>query len=271
MKNVTYILLLLALSSSMAQAQVAADNASNYGGSWTNGSNQGSGFLPWALSNNDGGGVAPFAGNFIGNSTAGAGNINTGGNAFGLYAHPGAAFSNADRALAVALVTGSSFSFDLALNFDNGNKGFNLFAGAQGEIFNFNVGNGGAVSSANATLTPGSGAGYNYGGSDAVLDFTLTMLSATSFSYDISRASGSGFQGTLFSGSVSGLTENISGFRFYVAGTDDGAAQNNLYFNNLSVIPEPSSQVLLGAGLLTLFILARRRSLHPASIPNQTK
>ena len=251
----------------MAHAQVAADNAANYGGSWTNGSNQGSGFLAWALSNNDGGGVAPFAGNFIGNSTAGAGNINTGGNAFGLYAHPGAAFSNADRGLAVALVTGSSFSFDLALNFDNGNKGFNLYAGTQGQIFNFNVGGGGSVSSANgAIITPGSGLGYNYGGNDAVLDFTLTMLSATSFSYDISRASSSGFQGTLFSGSVSGLTENISGFRFYVAGTGDGSAQNNLYFNNLSVIPEPSSQALVGLGLLSLLVVSRRRHashFHP--------
>jgi hypothetical protein len=267
MKNVTHILLLLALSSSMAHAQVAADNASNYGGSWTNGSNQGSGFLAWALSNNNGGAV--FAGNFIGNSTDGAGNINTGGNAFGLFANPGAAFSNADRGLASALVTGSSFSFDLALNFDNGNKGFNLYAGTQGQIFNFNVGNGGSVSSANgAIIAAGSGSGYNYGGNDAVLDFTLTMLSATSFSYDISRASGSGFQGTLFSGSVSGLTQDISGFRFYVSGTDNGDAQNNLYFNNLSVIPEPSSQVLLGAGLLALLILARRRAVRSFSTPN---
>jgi hypothetical protein len=267
MKNVTHILLLLALSSSMAHAQVAADNASNYGGSWTNGSNQGSGFLAWALSNNNGGAV--FAGNFLGSSTDGAGNINTGGNAFGLFANPGAAFSNADRGLASALVTGSSFSFDLALNFDNGNKGFNLYAGTQGQIFNFNVGNGGSVSSANgAVISAGSGTGYNYGGSDAVLDFTLTMLSATSFSYDISRVSGSGFQGTLFSGSVSGLTQDISGFRFYVSGTGDGSAQNNLYFNYLSVIPEPSSQALLGAGLLALFTLARHRAVRSFSTPN---
>jgi hypothetical protein len=268
MKKGIQTLLLLALSASMAHAQVAADNAANYGGSWTNGSNQGSGFLAWALSNNNGGPV--FAGNFIGNSTDGAGNINTGGNAFGLYANPGAAFSNADRGLAQSLALGSSLSFQLALNFDNGNKGFSLFAGSQGEVLNFNVGSGASVSSANATLNPGSGLGYNYGGGDAVLDFTLTVLSATQFSYDISRTSSLGSQGTLFSGSVSGLTENISGFRFYVAGTDNGDAQNNLYFNNLSVIPEPSTWALLLVAAL-LGVAKRLTSPRPDFRPVQTK
>lgn len=247
---------LVMLFAASASAQVAADNAGNYG-SWTNGSNQGSGFLAWSISNNDNG-TSIFAGSFIGNSTAGAGNINTSGNSWGLYANPTTAFVNADRGLAQALAVGSTLSFQLALNFDNGNKGFNLFAGSQGEVFNFNVGSGGGVSSANASLTGGAGAGYNYGGNDAVIDFAMTMLSATSFSYDISRVSSSGFQGTLFSGSVSGLTEDISGFRFYVSGTDDGSSQNNLYINSLSVIPEPSTYAML---VLALFVLAAKRCL----------
>jgi len=259
MKKLLSAFVLVVAAAGVATAQIATDNAGNYGGSWANGNNGGSGFLPWSINNNNDG-TTFFAGSFVGDSTAGAGNINTSGVSLGLYANPTTAFINADRALAVALSTGSTMSFQLALNFDNGNKGFNLFAGAQGEVFNFNVGPGGSVSSVNASLSAGSGLGYDYGGSDAVIDFTMTMLTASSFSYDISRTSGSGFQGTLFSGTVSGLTDNLTGFRFYVSGTDaGGAAQNNLYINNLSVIPEPSSLALLGMGLAGVMAWTVRR------------
>ncbi|MFZ4683187.1 MAG: hypothetical protein ACOYMS_11835, partial [Terrimicrobiaceae bacterium] len=238
MKQFLYSILALALIAS-AQAQLASDNAGNYGGAWSNGNNPGSGFLPWSITNNNNGATI-FAGSFVGSSTAGAGNINTSGVSLGLYANPTAAFVNASRAFGVSLSSGSIFTFQLALNFDNGNKGFDLFAGSQGQIFNFNVGTGASVSSSSATLNPGAGAGYNYGGNDAVIGVTLSVLSATQVSYDISRTSSQGFQGTLFSGTVSGLTENISGFAFYVAGTGAGIDQNNLYINNLSVVPEPS-------------------------------
>lgn len=233
--------------SSQSHSAVIQDVASNYGGSFNNGSNGGTGFLSWSIANNDNAATI-FAGSFIGSSTSGAGNIDTSGVSFGLYANPGAAFVTADRAFSTALVTGQSFSFDLAVNFDNGNKGLSLFAGAQGEVFNFNLGSGASVSSANALLIPGSGAGYDNGGNDAVLNVNFEILSATSMSYQISRTSSMGFQGTLFSGTVAGLTEPLSGFRFYVSGTDDGSAQNNLYFNNLQVVPEPSASLLIALG-----------------------
>ena len=124
----------------------------------------------------------------------------------------------------------------------------------------FNVGSGGGVSSANgATLTPGAGAGDDYGGSDAVIGVTLSMTSATAFSYNIGRTSSLGFQGTLFSGTVSGLTDGVSGFGLYVAGTGDGSAANNLYANNLQVVPEPSTLLLITLGsLLTIGRLRAR-------------
>lgn len=228
------VLLFLFFSFSSLLAQVFSDNAGNYAGVWASGNNGGTGFLAWGItSNNDGSSV--FAGTFIGSSTLGAGDINTSGVSLGMYANPGTAFANADRAFSASLPAGSSFSFKLALNFDNGYKGFNLYAGAQGEVFNFNVGSGASVSaSGGATLTPGAGSGYNYGGSDAVINVSISVLTASSFSYTISRTSSLGFQGTLFSGTVSGLTELLSGFRFYISGTDNGAAENNLYINSFT-------------------------------------
>lgn len=238
-------------------ALIASDNASNYT-TWGDGDNEGFGFLPWAVSSNNDG-VNDFAGTFLGDSTAGAGNINSSGKSFGMYANPGTAFMNAARAFSSSLDIGSVFTFQMALNFDNGLKGMRLYAGAQDEVFNMEAGNGASVASLNATLNAGTGAGYDYGGNDAVLDFMFTINSADTLSYKISRTSSQGFQGTLFSGTVSGLTEGISGFGFFISGTDSGAPQNNLYVNNFAVVPEPSSIMACGLGLLAS-ALRRRRS-----------
>ncbi len=82
------------------------------------------------------------------------------------------------------------------------------------------------------------------------------MTSGPTFSYDISRTSSSGNQGTRFSGTVTGLTDGVSGFSFYVSGTDNGSSQNNLY---VSAVPEPSTTaLLLSVGALG-FALFRRR------------
>ncbi len=243
-----------------ASAQIAQDKASNYV-TFNDTSNGGTGFLPWSITTSGTG----SAGTFLGDSSLGAGNINTDGESFGLFANPTGTAVNANRAFATSLVTGNILTFQLALNFDNGNKGFDLFAGTQGQVFNFNVSLGGSVGSSNATLVPGIGAGYDYGGNDAVIDITLTLTSPTSLSYDISRISSQGNQGSLFNGTVTGLTEGVSGFGLYVDGTDAGGLpQNNLYANNFTVVPEPGTVALLalGATALAFRIRRRRHSIH---------
>jgi hypothetical protein len=176
-----------------------------------------------------------------------------------MYANPGSAFATAVRSFSSALSVNDQFSFQMAVNFDNGNKGFNLRT-AGDSIFGFNVGGGGSVSSANATLNPDPGGGYDYGGGDAMLDVVLQVTSANSLDYEISRVSSDGIQGILFSGSVSGVTASIDNFEFYNTDTDDGSAGNNLYFNNLkvSVVPEPSIYALL-FGCTAMFWIALRR------------
>ena len=52
-----------------------------------------------------------------------------------------------------------------------------------------------------------------------------------------------------------------SGIKLYNSGTDSGDA-NNLYFNNLAIVPEPSSYALLAGPLLlgAWFFVRRRRA-----------
>lgn len=255
MKKSLLVCGLMLVLSTVSHAFIASDMASNYA-SWSDASNGGTGFHAWSITGNNGGGN--FAGAFLGDSTVAAGNINSGGVSFGLYANPVAAYVDATRAFTTALSVLDVFSFQMALNYDNGNKGFDFFAGADGTVLNFNVGSGAGVSSSQ-TLTPTTSVAYDYGGNDAVFDVVIAMITANSFSYTISRTSSQGAQGTLFAGTVSGLTEGPTGFGFYVAGTDaGGAAQNNLYVNNLSVVPEPATGFLVGIGLAGL-TLARRR------------
>ena len=65
------------------------------------------------------------------------------------------------------------------------------------------------------------------------------------------------YNATTYNGSFTGLA---SGFKLYNSGTDGGANENNLYFNNLSIVPEPSSLALLaGPALLGAWFFVRRR------------
>ncbi len=248
------------LAATSLLAQTTADVASNYT-NWTDGSNQGSGFTSWDLSdNNNDPGNNVFAGYFLGDSTNGAADINTGGQSFGIFANPGSAFANATRDFATPLSVNDIFSVDLALNFDNGNKGFSLRGGGS-QIFNFNVGSGASV---NTDFTDNlTTATYDYGG-DALIQAVIEVISASALSYDITRTSDQGTQGTLYSGTVTGITQSgipqsIESVEFYNSGTDDSSAQNNLYFNNLSVVPEPSVTALLIGAFAALTVLHRRR------------
>ena len=109
-----------------AETILASNYASSYT-SWTGGSNQSTNFGSWTFNTNNGGSL--FAGGFLGNSTAGAGNVNTSGTSFALYANPGGtpgAFIDAIMGLNGQLVAGTKLRFSLGVNFDNGNKGFSL-------------------------------------------------------------------------------------------------------------------------------------------------
>lgn len=230
-----------------------SDNAGNYT-SWTDGSTGGTGFQPWSLASNDGG--TGFAGHFLGNSSDGSGNINTSNQSFGMFANTASgASADATRSFSGGVLSiGQTFSLQLAVNFRNGNKGFDLLAGGS-TVFNFNVGGDQYTVNVGGTSTNLLGGAYQ---PDSVFTLSFTQTNATTMAVSITRTSAAG-------GTENAYNQNLAiasadGFHLYINGTDGGgSAANNLYANNFAVIPEPSTVVILGAGCLMGAATLRRR------------
>ena len=189
---------------------------------------------------------AGSAGRFIGNSTAGGGNINTDEKSFGLYAHPPG--SSVPTAAAIrsfakpALTTGDSISFKIAVNFRNGGKGFSIRNSAGSELFNFNVGRNDGANDGyyirNGTPSAAShDNGQRLGGysSNTIFTFTFTQRERQ-MDWTIQRTGG--ISNTL-SGNFAAISGEAVDIRFYISGTDDSSntPQNNLYFNSFIFTP----------------------------------
>jgi len=229
-----------------ANAQIAIDNAGNYGGGWTDGSNGGSGFSPWVISIDQGTG---FSGNFIGDPNA-AGVTGMGTQAFGLYANPAGsgAFVNVGRAFP-ALNVGDFFSVQWGVNWDSGagNKGLNILAGND-QLFNINLGDFPGDITFNSINT-----GIAFGTDP--MTWTFTHITAGNVLVEATgRTTGSGVVFTT-NVAVSGAPNT---FQFYTSAMEAGD-QRQLYFNNPTVVPEPSTYALLTLGALALGGYAARR------------
>ena len=241
---------LLLSSASMSFAFNASDNASNYGSGWTDLSNNGTGFNPWGF-------LVPDAHDDVNtteitDSTVGAGDINTGVNSFRLASDTGSGL-DVIRSFSggASLGAGDVFSFDLSVNYRNGNKGFDLRSAETG-VFNFNVGNDNYFFGG----TDLGAEGWAYV-NDGVYSLEFGFVTETIMNAKITRTSGSDTTRSFEIPNVA-LSGPIDNFKFYVSGTDDGEPENNLYFNNLEVIPESSAYGLI-LGALALTMLARRR------------
>ncbi len=206
-------------------------------------------FGPWMITTNPSGTTS--AGSFIGDSTTLApnntgGNVNTDGAAFGLFGHSGS-FVNAVRMFDSPLSVGQTFSIQLAVNFRNGNKGIDLKDSNGNIIFDFNIG--GDVYSVNNT-PPGVTTNLFDNAYDPNTVFTvqLTQTSATEGSWTIIRSGGKSGTATSTGFSYQGVPASFD--LYNVQTTGNGAAEDNLFFNNIQVIPEPSTLVLLGGPVL---------------------
>ncbi len=140
----------LALANTALAATAGTDNttAGAYASGWTdstNGAITGTAFEAWRLSTYGTNNTDSDAGFLLEDSThlqannTGA-NINSGGTAFKLYG-TGSAGADAYRNFAGGALMGSqSYSLDLAVNYRNGYKGFDLKDDSGNTIFNFDVG-----------------------------------------------------------------------------------------------------------------------------------
>ena len=233
----------LALGVGLANLQSATlgtDSGSNYGTSWNNSSNFGTGFGAWDLWVTGTNSTTDFAGHFIN------------GGRFGMYGNSSATTGRAAQANAQrlfdggALAAGQAFLIDLTVDYRNGFKGIDLFSGSFSTVWNFNIGDNsyspGGIALSN-TLAP-----YV---ADSVFSIRADQLTAESFQVQVLRGGS-----TLYTSSS--ITGALNGFKLYVGQTDAGG-QNNLFANNLQIIPEPSTPLLMGLGLAGLLALRKNR------------
>jgi hypothetical protein len=208
--------LVVLLGSGGVWGQNFSDNASNYS-SWTNGSNQGTGFGAWAFT------TGTNSGSFLGNpANNGMGTTGIGTNAFGMYA-TGSGYMNALRPFSSAMEVGDKFSFYWAINWDanGGGKGFDLKSGGT-TIFNVNNFN-------SSTITTTNGNAFtNYGTSPMLV--TLIRTSSTQYSFRMTaRDGGSDYTTTINSSS------QIDRINFYIGNQNNSDGNRNMFFNHLTI------------------------------------
>lgn len=243
------VLAALAMASASFAAVEGTDDAGTYGGSWNTGSgNANAAFSAWTI--NSGAGTG-FAGSFIGNPGVDASISGMDSAAFAMFANPNGsgAFVNAERSFVGALSVGQTFSFVWGVNFDSGsdgNKGFSLFTGGVGGTEIINVNNAG---NSDITLNGGN-IGFGYGVN--AMTWSFTLLDSTTLQVQANDRDGTG-----------SLNQNVTiaaapdSFRLY-ASQMQGGNQAQPYFDNLQIVPEPSTMVMALMGALGL-VAARRR------------
>ncbi|MFM8365733.1 MAG: PEP-CTERM sorting domain-containing protein [Verrucomicrobiota bacterium] len=228
------------LAQNASAAANASDNGSNaaYSDGWTTGDNGGTGFGAWTL--NTGG--AGFAGSYVGATGQGA-------NSFGLYSgNDATAFSNALRPFTGALNSGQTFNVNLGHTATiNGELGLQLRnSGTPVIVLKFVTGQ------TNWQLWDG-GSDFSAGQAyiaNSSLTFSFTYNGGSSYSYTFGTGSGNNYLAT-------NTISNINEVFFY---DNNQGPDQNFGFNNLSVVPEPSTYALLGLGTaFGLWQLRRRK------------
>jgi hypothetical protein len=248
---------LIGLTTEVRAAVIGTDNASAaaYADGWQSdddGAITGdAAFGGWFLSAD---GKGSFAGATIESSENGGSNIDTAGVAFGLYSD--ANFNNGDYAYSHAyrwfdaspdggLAVGQTVSLDLKVNFRGGLKGVE-FRDGDTSIFKLVIGNVGAgddYTVENAATGNGSiGEAYS---SNTIFTVALTQTGVSEGEWTITRSGGIS---DIDTGTYSGQATNLKLFSEYAG----GGAENNLWANNLAIVPEPASLTLVGIAAVGL-------------------
>jgi hypothetical protein len=261
----TLTVLLLVSTSTISFGQ-ASDNAGNppYADGWQDGDNGGSGFNPWTSAfSGDSGAILHGGPKFIDNGPL-AGN-SLGKPAFALTTSDRPFFfdtSEVNRTFASPIAIGQTFTIDVdgsALNpaapgFSIGNtvqlmnsagqERFGLFTNNQ-----FNGDNWTATGSANTGVAGG-----------AAFHLAVTLVSTDTYNMVMTPVGGGAPLFSQTGGTLGGTPGTaIDRIRISDYGTGSSAdGSKELFFNNLSVTPEPSSLVLVALGALSLCGIPRR-------------
>lgn len=218
---------------SSTNANSAFDSSNNYtNGVWNNGDNQGTGLRNWELTQNS------ISGFYIGGT--GAGN-----STFGLYANE-LSFSAAEREFEQVLKLGQSFQITLGHTANiNGSIGITLFS-ASADLINLSFSSG----ESNWLLWDGdpstySSAAYN---PNTPLLFSFSRNDSNEYTYTFAEV-------TETRNAISDITQ-IIGFRIYNNGQGAG---ENFGFDNIAVIPEPTTIAYIGASCLSILGFKRMK------------
>lgn len=235
-----------------------SDEASNYGGSWNNSSNNGTGFNAWTISTGGG-----SSGTFIGNPSAyGMGTSNITSTAFGLYGHS-AQYVNAVRYFGgsgtnIGMQIGDVFSFYWSMNWDcgsSGSKGFDFRSGTT-SIFNVNNTNSSTITTSNGN------ANTNYGTTAMLV--TLTRSSSTQYTFEMTSRSG----GSAYSTTINSNAE-INNINIYCGNQQNNAGERNIFFNKFTY-SKANNPYVIGANLTEPRILAGSSALTKTGNYNLT-
>lgn len=256
-----------AFAASVRASSLASDNASDpvySGGGNYNGLNGGTGFGAWSVTPTVNTGTQ---GEFIGSSTNNfgsgtSGDIDSAGSkAFGMYDNTNAVSDAIRPFTGGPLTLGQTFMVSL----DNGGIltsssvgiGLQTLGGgtiATNRIEFFFIGGG-----ANYTIQTGSGTNSGVGFTGAGLQLAFTLTGADTMDLLIKNSAGSTL--TNWTGlALAGLAgTGIDQFRFFNANAGAGSSAD-AFVNSLAIVPEPSTIVLVGVGLLGAWFIRRRKT-----------
>ena len=231
MKYVFIIFLSLLFTIHHVNASLATDNSNNYiGGSWNNGDNEGTGFKSWIITE------SAESGKYIGGTGLGS-------SSFGLYAN-NSFYAAAEREFDQSLTVEQTFQITLGYTGNiNGNIGLTLFNASE-DLINIDFASG----ESNWRLWDGDSnlalsAAYN---PNNPLSFSFTYNGGNSYSYTFAEVSQTRT-------SINDIS-SVTGFRVYNNGQGAG---ENFGFDNISVIPEPTTVAYLGFSCLSILGLKR--------------
>jgi hypothetical protein len=238
-----------------AAAMAFDDTASLiYATTWSNGQNGGFGFGPWSMS------FSGLSGAFVASSAAngdGTGNIDVSTISWGLFARDPFTLAEAVRPFTAGGVTGDStlgvgekfiLKFDNGYVDDGGAVGFGLRNAAGENRFEFFLQ--GNLTTYTLNIASDVQTVHQETGGGMTIAFTLT--GPDTFQLDINYAVGSPSTET-FAGALQGTPgSGIDRFRLFnfAAGTSSPGNGKNVFYNSVSVVPEPSSALLFASGAL---------------------